>query len=78
MLCPVREGGGDDSGEGARDGEPDDGEQFNQDLMVDLDGNLKQRKFFFWPDMLLVASIAKQVFPVDDPISHRARPRTLL
>ena len=49
MLCPVGEGGRDDSGEGARDGEPDDGEWFNRDLMVDLDG--KRSKFFFWPDM---------------------------
>jgi hypothetical protein len=30
VLCPV--------GEGARDGEPDDGEWYIRDLMVDLDG----------------------------------------
>ena len=51
VLCPVQEGGGDDSGEGARDGKPDDCEWLNQDLMVDLGG--KRRKFFFWPDMLV-------------------------
>ena len=53
MLCSVREGGRDDSGEGARDGEPNDGEWLNQDLMVDLDG--KRRKFFFWSDMLVAS-----------------------
>ena len=45
----MREGGRDVNGEGARDGEPDDGECFNLDLMVDLDW--KRRKFLFWPDM---------------------------
>ena len=51
MLCPVREGGRDDSGEGALDGEPDVGKWFNQDLMVDG----KRKSFFFWPDMLVAS-----------------------
>ena len=37
VVCPVGGGGRDVNGEGARDGEPDDGEWFNLDLRVDLD-----------------------------------------
>ena len=53
----MREGGRDVCGEPeeARDGEPDDGNQdFKLFKMVDLDD--KRGNFFFWPDMLLVAS----------------------
>ena len=45
----------DESGEGARDDDPDDGEWFSNDLnpsrMVDLDG--QRRGLFFWSDMLV-------------------------
>ena len=55
------ESGRDVSGEGARDGEPDDGERFNRDLklsrMVDLDG--KRKKLFFWPDMLVASNVQR-------------------
>ena len=58
VLCPVREGGRDASGEGVRDVERNDGDQ---DLklfrMLDLEG--KRKKFFFWPDMLVAN---KEVF----------------
>ena len=50
MLCSVWEGGRDVSGEGARNGEPDDG---NQDLKLDLDG--KRKKLFFCLDMLVAS-----------------------
>ena len=40
----MREGGRDGSGEGARDGEPDNGNQ---------DG--KRKRFFFWPDMVIAS-----------------------
>ena len=58
VLCPVREGGRDGSGEGARDGERNDGDQnLKLSRMLDLDG--KRTNFFFWPDML---GGCKQVF----------------
>ena len=49
MLCPVREVGRDVTGDGARDGELDDGKQ---DVKL---SRINRRRFFFWPDMLVAS-----------------------
>ena len=61
-VPPVREGGRDvaNSGEGAREGEPEDGNQdLNLSRIVHLDG--KQGNFFFWPGMLVAKCFAGNV-----------------
>ena len=49
MLCPVQEVGRDVTGDGARDGELDDGKQ---DVKL---SRIKRKQFFFWPDMLVAS-----------------------
>ena len=49
VLCPVQEVGRDVGGDGARDGELDDGKQ---DVKL---SRIKRKQFFFWPDMLVVS-----------------------
>ena len=56
MLCPVQEVGQDVTGDGARDGELDDGKQ---DVKL---SRIKRKQFFFWPDMLVASKKRTQRF----------------